>query len=298
MIGDVVGHSSQIEYFKNALINKNFNHAYLFEGPSGIGKKTLAYEIIREILCDDDRKKSLFDAGNFSDFLEIPPSSKDKKTEEIQTEDIKQIHEYLSIRASYGEKKIVLIDGAEKMNLHAQNKILKIIEEPPSYAMFFLISSHKDKIVDTLLSRLMRISFNALSTGEIKEYCRIKGLDFDENTAIVSNGSIAKYENLIHKDMGDSYSLAFEIIDAIKNKDKVKIFEQMKKIDVDKDNLKEVLDILEFSYREFFDFESVEVLKIADYLKIIGESRYRLNRNCQKDILITALVYKLEGVFK
>ncbi len=293
MIDTIIGHSKQIEYFKNALENNNLSHAYLFDGGNGIGKKTLAYAIIRSILCGEKKHQDLFDAGNFSDFLEISPESN-----EIKTEEVKLIHEFLSTAPRYASKKVVLIDGAEKMNLHAQNKILKIIEEPPKYALFFLITSHKDKIVDTLISRLIRISFNAMSLDEIEEFTKKNSLDFDRETAVMANGSIGSYLALSEKDSGGAYNLCFDLIEAIKKKNKIKIFEIVKKMDDYKDNLHEILDALEFSYRDFLDIEGQDIQRIAHYLQHIGESRYRLNRNVQKDIIITSLVYGLEGVFK
>ncbi len=303
-MNSIVGHKKQIAYFKNLIANKACLHAYLFEGTSGIGKKKIAQAISKAILCRDDQDSLLFDNANFSDFLLITPNDN-----EIKTDEVKKIHEYLLSAPLKAEKKIVLIDDAEKMNLIAQNKILKIIEEPPEYAMFFLITSNRTLLIDTLLSRLIRISFNALSHDELKTYLEQNNLAYDENAVLLSNGSIAKYREIIRQEHNSTYDFVISLIKALRKQDNMALFDLAKQAEQYKDNLYELLDALEFLSVKLFDLDnksqptSVEDVhkqaeRLSIYLKIISETRLKYVRNLQKDLLISSLIYRMQGVFK
>ncbi len=304
MLNNIVGHKKQIDYFKNLIVNKTYLHAYLFEGPSGVGKKTIATAISKAILCKDDKDKKLFETSNFNDFLLITPSDN-----EIKTESVKKIHEYLLSAPLHAEKKIVLIDDADKMNLIAQNKILKIIEEPPEYAMFFLITSNRNLLIDTLLSRLIRISFNALSYNELTSYVEQNGIKYDESTALAANGSIGKYQEIINDESNSTYDFVMSLSKALKKQDKIALFDLTKQAENYKDNLYELLDALEFLAAKVLDLDkqcqntSIEdaqkqAQKLSEYLKIISETRLKYVRNLQKDLLITSLIYRMQGVIK
>ncbi len=303
-MNNIVGHKKQIQYFKKLIENKNYLHAYLFDGTSGIGKKTIALEISKAILCKDDSDRRLFENSNFNDFLLISPIDN-----EIKTEEVKKIHEYLLTAPLKAEKKIIIIDDVDKMNLIAQNKILKIIEEPPAYAIFFLITSNKEAIIDTLLSRLIRISFNALSSSEINEYAVANNLDFDEDIALLSNGSVSKYLELINDDENTYFDFVTRLINALKSKDNLEIFDLVKEIEKDKENLHDLLDALEFMAEKTLDFDKnnknispkelqEKALIFSEYMQIIAETRMKNKSNVQKDLLISNLMYKMQGVFK
>ncbi len=303
-MNNIIGHDKQIDYFNNLIENKTYLHAYLFEGADGIGKKTLALAIAEKILCNNEADARLFHAGNFNDFMLVSPEDN-----EIKTEQVKNIHEYLMLAPSRGEKKIVLIDNCDKMNLHAQNKILKIIEEPPAYAMFILITSNKEAMIDTLCSRLIRISFHALSMENLRLFTENKGLVYDEQLAISSGGSVAKYQDLLSSDNNEVHDFALKLIDALQSKNKIDLFHCVKEAEGYKDNLYDVFDNLEIlSYRacgintesEVYEMKEKndKAIAFSKYMEIIAETRWRYLRNVQKDLLISNLIYRMQGVFK
>ncbi len=296
MIDTVIGHRRQLDYFDDLIENKSYLHAYLFEGEDGIGKKLSAIKIARSILCKDDDDRRQFDAGNFNDLLIVSPEGDD-----IKTSDVKNIHEYLLSQPTKADRKIVIIDECEKMNLHAQNKILKILEEPPTYAVFFLITSSRDHLLDTVLSRLIRIPFNALSVDEVRLYAEKNNVAFDEEVALASGGSISKYLALLGSMDDGVYDFAMKLIEALKSKDKLRIFNVVKEAEKYKDNLSELLDALEFLSDKVLlasDNSSLEARKFSSYMKVLAEIRFRYLRNVQKDLLISNLVLKMQGVFK
>ncbi len=296
MIDKVIGHRKQLAYFENLIENKSYLHAYLFEGEDGIGKKLSAKQIARTILCRDDIDRRQFDAGNFNDILIVTAEG-----DEIKTSEVKNIHDYLLSQPVKADKKIVIIDECEKMNVHAQNKILKILEEPPAYALFFLITSSRDSLLDTVLSRLIRIPFNALSVEEIRQYTEVNNVVFDESAALASLGSISKYLALLGSQDEGVYDFATKLIKALKSNNKVEIFNTVKEAEKYKDKLSELLDALEFLSDKVLltsDNARLEAAKLSTYMRIVAETRLRFLRNVQKDLLISNLVLKMQGVFR
>lgn len=300
MLEKIVGHRRQREYFKHLIETSALLHAYLLEGVRGIGKKMLALEIAGEILCTNEKERSLFELGNFSDFLMI-------RTEgaEIRVEEVKQVQEFLLSAPAIAEKKIIVIDDAEKMNLHAQNKILKLVEEPPSYAIFFFICSHRESLLPTLRSRLITVSFNALNPEEMRDFVEKRNLIYDEKFAALSAGSAGSYLELLGELDGSAFDLIFRLKDALKSRDQRALFDSILAFEERKNDLIRLLGAMEDLSSEFLDFHETkgenperDASRLARYLRIVAEARYRVERNQHKELIISNLIYRLQGVFE
>ena len=228
MISDTIkGHDGVQSQIYHALQSDKLSHALLFSGPSGVGKRRLAWALAQSLLCE----KSSF--KNSSDNLEIPlnitkqanyiPCGKcffcssalkrqsenilcvTYETLQIRLQDVKKIPPFLSLQ-SFAKAKIVLIDSAEKLNLQASNFLLKIIEEPPPKSFFFLISSNPSKLSLTIRSRIQNIRFTALSEDLIAE---ISPQDTESWMIRGSRGRLDLLEEL--KDQQDLRNEAFDL---------------------------------------------------------------------------------------
>ena len=190
----IKGHDLVQKQLCQALTQKRLPHALLLSGPSGIGKKELAWSLAQKLLCE--KKPDQFEDSLF-DFLEENSSEESKiheapacglcfscrqilkkqsehvleithETLQIRLQDVKSIPAFLSLQ-SFSKAKIVLIDEVEKLNSQASNFLLKIIEEPPPKSHFFFISSNPSHLSLTFRSRIQNIRMKALPESLMRE---------------------------------------------------------------------------------------------------------------------------------
>lgn len=158
--------------------SKNVLHSYLFIGKEGIGKKQIAKDFAKKILCIDNKDENCkcksctcFVSNNHPDIQIINEESETIKIATIR-DLIKSVYE----KPILSEKKIFIINDADKMTKEAQNSLLKTLEEPPEYIVIILIASNADMLLTTIKSRCTKIAFEKLTTNEIKEILTEKNI--------------------------------------------------------------------------------------------------------------------------
>ena len=165
---------------KNELINAvkidKYSHSYLFIGTSGIGKKLIAREFAKMILCQEDNTycgkcKSCieFDSNNNPDFTEIVPDGSAVKIDQIRQMQKKVIESPI-----IGTKKVYIIDDADLMTIEAQNCLLKTLEEPPEFVCIILIGSNEASFLSTIKSRCTILKFEDIPDSDIEKYLKEK----------------------------------------------------------------------------------------------------------------------------
>jgi len=167
-LSEIIGHQKQIETLHSALAHGRLHHAYLFVGPDGVGKRTVALSLARVIHCRESHDDfcgrcancARIQAGNHPDVRVIEPLPGKK---EISIQQIRDTEKELNFRSFSGGRKIAVIDPATLMNLSAQNALLKTLEEPPQDSVLILIASSAGGLLPTLRSRCLRLSFSPLS---------------------------------------------------------------------------------------------------------------------------------------
>ena len=185
----------KLKDFFYSLKNENrFLSSYIFEGANGSGKETMAKYFAAHILCENNPPclecnacKTLY-AGTNPNVITI---SNDDKAE-IGAAKIRELVTDVFIRPQSAEKKIFIIKNAHLMNETAQNSLLKVIEEPPEYAVFILLCENRNKILPTILSRCTSVLIPPLSNGEIFEIFGSK----NEFLAAYSMGNPGKFLSL------------------------------------------------------------------------------------------------------
>lgn len=197
---DIVGHQKQLKSLRHSLESGRLHHAYLFAGPEGVGKKTIAQALAKSLHCREQRfdfcdqcpSCSSIRDGNCPDVHLIQPQPGKK---EISINQIRDLIGKISLRSFSGGRKVALIDPAELMNYHAQNALLKTLEEPPENSALFLITQNSGVLLPTLLSRCLRVSFGFLALRDTAEFLtRKKGLDLAESQlrSALTMGSIGQ----------------------------------------------------------------------------------------------------------
>ena len=226
-LGEIIGHRRQLEILRLALASERLHHAYLFVGPEGIGKRTLAIALAKAVHCIESAADfcgscvncSRIADGNHPDVRLIEPPAGKK---EISIQQVRDFERELNYRSFTGKRKIIIVDPATLMNMASQNALLKTLEEPPQDSLIVLIASSAGGLLPTVRSRCMRISFAPLARSEVSQYLRVKqGMTGDEVEflAAMSMGSIGAALGLDKEAFVDKRRVWVGIVGALKSGD-------------------------------------------------------------------------------
>ncbi|MGL4607674.1 MAG: DNA polymerase III subunit delta' [Eubacteriaceae bacterium] len=189
MFEKIRGHQPIIKHLEKELTTQKIRHAYLFEGMDGIGKKTVAKAFAKALLCIGEGKKPCgkcraciqIDHEHYPDIYEISPRKGESVIKIIQ---IRELIKTLSVKPYSGNWRVILIDDADKMTTEAQNSLLKSLEEPLSYNVFILLTSHPKDLLRTIQSRCQRYTFHPLKTFEVEA---VLGENYPEASEAIKN---------------------------------------------------------------------------------------------------------------
>ena len=168
---EIVGHQGQIELLRRAVRRERLHHAYLFVGPEGAGKRTVATALAAAVQCPEAAGDACgecpscrcIDDRNHPDvhWLEQRKGKRD-----ITIEQVRELQRELALHRFSGKKKVAVIDPLTLLNLHAQNALLKTLEEPPGDSLLLLIAGSTGGVLPTVLSRCLRLRFSPLTVEQ------------------------------------------------------------------------------------------------------------------------------------
>ncbi len=192
----------QWQYLKKAHQRGMLSQAYLFAGPSGVGKFDLAIKFVK--LINERGDKSGFALGQDPDVFIIDPIIEEKagkrRKKDISIQQIKEISGKLGYYAYQSKFKVLIINGAQLMTDTTSNSLLKLIEEPPADLIIILVSNSEQRVLPTLRSRCQSIRFGLERAENIVKYLEKKYSDkevsFLNDCAILSQGRIKIAESL------------------------------------------------------------------------------------------------------
>lgn len=173
---EIIGQEHIVKTLTNALDAKSISHAYLFAGPKGSGKTTMARIFSKAINCESAKS---FEPCNKCDSCQEIMASRAMDLIEIDAashtsvENIRELIEGLKFSPVKSKYKIFIIDECHQLSKSAANALLKTLEEPPAHAIFMLATTEAHKMIPTIISRCQRFDFKKLQVPEI-----IKKLEF------------------------------------------------------------------------------------------------------------------------
>ena len=204
---EVVGQNVIIKTLGNAILNNRVSHAYLFSGPRGTGKTSIAKVFAKMLNCEDlrdlkpcDKCISCTQINNNQniDVIEIDAASNNG------VDEIREIRNKISLVPTNSKYKIYIVDEVHMLTNQAFNALLKTLEEPPAHAIFIFATTEYYKIPKTILSRCQRFDFKKVSEKEI--FNRLKYIA-DKEKIKVSDDALNEIAILSDGGMRDSISL-------------------------------------------------------------------------------------------
>ena len=212
---DVVGQKVIIKTLENSIENNRISHAYLFTGPRGTGKTSIAKIFAKVINCHDRQKftpcnncVSCTQKQNI-DIIEMDAASNNG------VDEIREIRDKVNLVPSFGKYKVYIVDEVHMLSNQAFNALLKTLEEPPSHVIFILATTEPHKIPETILSRCQRYDFKKISENDIFE--RIKYICKEEKIEIEEE-AIKLISKVSDGGLRDSISLLDQLIAYTENK--------------------------------------------------------------------------------
>ena len=237
---EIVGHE-EIRNKLCSLVKENrVGHAYLFLGKEGIGKKLVAQEFAKNMMCIQPQEgiacgqcESCRLFGNTADFELIQPEKN-----MIKVDVIRAFEEEVYLKPTHANRKCFLIDDCDCMNESSQNALLKVLEEPPLYTTILLVSNHKEKLLNTIKSRVTEIDFHPLTEEQMKQIVEEK----DYSLIPYAGGSVQKLMKLAS---GDFLETANQLIAAFQTKDLLVINRKINELKSNKDFKNTIEQLLE-----------------------------------------------------
>ncbi len=224
---DCIGHQQSIMLLQAAVAHERLAHAYLFHGEEAIGKRLTAIRFAQALSCERPpdtegldscgtcRSCQQIEARTHPDFFVIEPDP-EQATQQIKIEQVREIEHQIMYRPLIGERKICLINDADRMTIGAANALLKTLEEPPGHSLFLLIASRPASLPATIRSRCQALRFTTLARTQVEAALILKREIPPSDArflAIISEGRIGE---ALTSDVKDTRQRQQELVDLVR----------------------------------------------------------------------------------
>jgi len=322
---DIIG-QEQIKYqLKNSLEMGKISHAYIINGEKSSGKEFIAKIFAATLQCEQQGMEPCGECHsckqvmteNQPDIIKVLH----EKPNVISVDDIReQINNQMCIKPYSSKYKIFLMNEAEKMNIQAQNALLKTLEEPPAYGIIVLLTSNINALLPTILSRCVVLNMRPVSDALVKKFLmeEIQVPDYKADVCVAfARGNLGKAKLLASSEEFDN--IKADAVSLAKNVTDMEIQEMMaalKRINEYKLEINDYLDILMVWYRDVLLFkatadaehlvfrEDLQALRkiaqrssyegIENVIEAIEKAKVRITANVNFELVVEMLMYTIK----
>lgn len=284
---NVVGHRDIIKYIHNAVSENRVSHAYILNGERGSGKKMLANLFAMTLLCEKGGSDPCSmchsciqaESGNHPDIIRVTH----EKPNTISVDDIReQVNHTIDIKPYQGPYKIYIIPEADRMTVQAQNALLKTIEEPPQYAVIFLLTENAELLLPTINSRCVMLKLRYIKDTLIKKYLMQK-LELPDYKADVctafAQGNVGRAIMLANSEhFNEIREEALQLLKYIHDMELGEVVDAINHITVYKLEISDYLDIIMIWYRDVLLYKATKDISrvvFKDQIQYITEQARR-----------------------
>lgn len=296
-------------------------HAVIIEGDAGLGKRTLAREIALNLFCRADGERPCRVCPQCSKVLkgfhpDLYEYSSSGAARSFHVDEVRKVKEDVFVQPNEADYKVYILGNCQGMNESAQNAILKILEEPPQYAIFILTTTTKSAMLETVLSRSVVISVEGVENNKAAEYICSKDENIDYadalNAVSIWNGNIGKaLESLNDGKLSKISSVANDLCLAMLSNNEYDLLKACSVFERDKETLVSTLGLMKTIMRDALLYsdksdvlsgqvETVKTLssrlsreKLLKLVEACDNIRILAEKNGNNAILITKLCYEL-----
>lgn len=322
---DVVGHKDIINYIRNAVQEDKVSHAYILNGERGSGKKMLAALFATTLQCEKGEPDPCnvchsciqAESGNHPDIIRV----QHEKPNTISVEDIRtQVNNDILIKPYQGPYKIYIISEADLMTPQAQNALLKTIEEPPEYAVIFLLTENAEALLPTITSRCVMLKLRNIRDALIKKYLmetmHVPDYKADMCTAFAQGNMGRAIMLATSEHFNEIREEAVQLLKYIDDMELSEIVKAIKRISAYKLEINDYLDIIMIWYRDVLIYKATKDMDrvvfrdqmqyikerarkssyegIETILKSLEKAKARLKANVNFDLVMELLLLTIK----
>lgn len=322
---DILGHEQIISHLQNAITTDKVSHAYIINGPDKSGKRMLAEAFAAALQCEEKGCEACgtchsckqAEGRNQPDIIYVGH----EKPNTISVDDIRtQVNNDIVIKPYGSRYKVYIVDEAEKMNVQAQNALLKTIEEPPAYAVILLLTTNADAFLPTILSRCVTLNIKAVPDEQIKKFLmrRYQVPDYQADVCVAfAQGNVGKAIQLASsEDFNELKAATLQLMKRVKEIDLYEMTEAVRQIGEYKLQINDYFDLMMIWYRDVLMFKATgdvnslifkdEVYDIKrqaekssyngieQILRALEKAQVRLGANVNFDLVIELLLLAIK----
>ena len=297
---DIIGQEQLKEHIQNAITSNKVSHAYIINGERNAGKEFIARIFAMTLQCEKGGiepcnechscKQAL--SHNQPDIVYISH----EKPNSIGVEDIRgQINNDIGIKPYSSPRKIYIMNEGEKMTPQAQNALLKTLEEPPEYAVIFILTDNVEALLPTIISRCVVLNMKPVSDNLVKKYLmeELGVPDYKANICVAfARGNIGKAKLLASsEELEKVKDEAITLVKYINDMEINEIVKAIKKIMEYKLDVNDYLDILTVWYRDVLLFKATKDMNSLVFKQEIQQIRRVADRSTYEGIenIVSAL---------